>query len=255
MDIPAPRCGRGRGFFGVNLVQHKKVSEHYIRDLFDKGAPFYDCANTVLSLGIDDLWRRELARSIKKTGPGVVADIATGTAKVAVSIAQENPRLTVVGIDFSSRMVEKGAQRVRRKRLGERISLVVGDGCTLPLPRESVDTITIAFGIRNIPARQTALKEFCEVLKPGGQLIVLEFGFPRNSIVRWFYSFYFNHILPRMGNRLIRVDEAFSYLRNSVYNFPAPESFITLLRAAGFSTAHVRPMTAGIVNLFVAEKQ
>ncbi len=122
--------------------------------MFEKGAPFYDATNTLLSLGIDDSWRRDIARAITAPEGGVVADVATGTAKVAVNIARIQPHLKVVGIDFSPNMVKKGAKRVQRKRLTNRIDLAIGDGCMLPLCRDSVDAVTIVFGIRNIPARE-----------------------------------------------------------------------------------------------------
>ena len=196
-----------------------------------------------------------MARAINAPGPGVVADVATGTAKVAVSIARRHPRLKVVGVDFSPNMIEKGARRLQREKLSERIVLAIGDGCALPLTRESVEAVTIAFGIRNIPARETALKEFFTVLKPGGQLIILEFGFPKNLLFRWLYTLYFNRVLPWLGSRLIRVDMAYDYLRESVYNFPPPEAFMDMIRATGFAEVSARPLTGGIVNLFVAVKR
>lgn len=236
-------------------MYRKVVSEHLIRELFDKGAPFYDCTNTFLSLGIDDLWRKALAHALTTPGPGIIADIATGTAKAAISIVRKHPRLTVVGIDFSAPMVEQGARRVAAAKLDDRISLVVGDGCSLPLPRESVDAVTIVFGIRNIPRREQALREFFTVLKPGGQLIVIEFGFPSQPVLRRLYTFYFDHVLPWVGSRLIRVEGAFRYLRDSVYAFPAPDAFMAMMAAAGFSEMTVRPLTGGIVNMFQALKQ
>ena len=233
----------------------KRPSAHYVKALFEKGAPFYDATNTVLSLGIDDSWRRAIARAIKVPRGGVVADVATGTAKVAVNIARIQPHLRVVGIDFSPNMVEKGAKRVARKKLSDRIDLAIGDGCMLPLPRNSLDAVTIVFGIRNIPAREAALEEFFKVIKPGGQLIILEFGFPRNVVLRWGYSLYFNYILPWLGSLLIRVEKSYDYLKDSVYKFPSNDSFMSMIRGAGFKNVTVKPLTGGIVNMFTAVKQ
>ncbi len=232
-----------------------RPSAHYVKALFERGAPFYDFTNTVLSVGIDDLWRRDIARAISAPEGGVVADVATGTAKVAVSIARRYPHLKVVGVDFSPNMVKRGAKRVMGQQLGERIDFVIGDGCALPFERRSVDAVTVAFGIRNMPARETALQEFFNVLKPGGQLIILEFGFPRNRVLRWLYSVYFNRILPWLGSRLIRVEKAYSYLKDSVYRFPPPDSFVRMIGEAGFKEVTVKPLTGGIVNIFVAAKQ
>jgi len=232
-----------------------RPSAHYVKALFEKGARFYDVTNTILSLGIDDLWRRDVARAITDQPSGVVADVATGTAKVAAGIARRHPGLHIVGIDFSPNMVEKGAVRVKRKKLENRIDLVIGDGTMLPLERESVVALTVAFGIRNMPEREAALKEFFAVIKPGGRLIILEFGFPRNRILGSLYSWYFNQVLPWLGSRLIRVDESYRYLKESVYSFPAPEAFMDMIRTAGFKRVSVKPLTVGIVNLFVAEKE
>jgi demethylmenaquinone methyltransferase/2-methoxy-6-polyprenyl-1,4-benzoquinol methylase len=232
-----------------------RPSAHYVKALFEKGAPFYDATNTVLSLGIDDSWRRDIARAIIAPEDGIVADVATGTAKVAVSIARKHPRMKVIGIDFSPNMVVKGAKRVQRKNLAGHIDLAIGDGCMLPLNRESVDAVTISFGIRNIPAREAALTEFFQVIKPGGQLIILEFGFPSNPVLRWGYSLYFNYILPWLGSVLIRVEKSYDYLKDSVYRFPSNEVFMDMVRDAGFKDVTVKPLTGGIVNMFTAVKQ
>ena len=231
-----------------------RPSAQYVKALFEKGAPFYDATNTVLSLGIDDSWRRDIARAITAPKGGIVADVATGTAKVAVNIARIQPHLKVVGIDFSPNMVAKGAKRVQRKKLTDRIDLAIGDGCMLPLPRNSVDAVTISFGIRNIPAREAALEEFFKVIKPGGQLIILEFGFPRNFILRWGYSLYFNYVLPWLGSLMIRVEKSYDYLKDSVYKFPDPDDFLSMIGDAGFKNVTVKPLTGGIVNMFLAVK-
>ena len=224
-----------------------------IKNLFEKGAGFYDFANSLLSFGIDDLWRKEVARSIK-TSNGRVADIATGTAKVAIKIAKRNPNLEVVGIDFSPQMLELGVKRIRKLKLNNKVFLLIGDGCALPLGSESFDAITVVFGIRNMTERESALNEFYSILKPGGQLIIMEFGFPKIPVFRPLYLFYFNHILPRLGNLLLPWGNAYTYLRDSVHKFPSPENFAGMLQAARFTEVNVKPLTGGIVNLFQAVK-
>ena len=229
-------------------------SSQEIRGMFDKGARSYDCTNTYLSMGIDYLWRREVARLLPKDGAGLIADVACGTAKVAVAIARRNPLLRVIGVDFSQHMIYQGVKRVKKHGLGDQISLVIGDGCALPLKRTAVDAVTIVFGIRNIVFRERALEEFYDVLKTGGRLIVVEFGFPKNRVLRRLYTLYFDYLLPPLGNRLMGVDQAYDYLRKSVYDFPPPDMFMTMLGKAGFADVTVRPLTGGIVTMFSGKK-
>lgn len=225
-----------------------------IKYLFESGASFYDLANRILSLGIDGLWRKEVARSIKSSNHGLVADIATGTAKVAIQITRKKQNLKVVGVDFSPNMLKTGQKKILKYHFENKILLLLGDGCALPFNQNSFDALTIVFGIRNIPERELALKEFYSVLKPQGQLIIMEFGFPQHPILKPLYLFYFDKILPRLGNFLMRWDDAYTYLNNSVHKFPSPEQFMDMIQAAGFNEVTMRRLTGGIVNLFQAIK-
>jgi demethylmenaquinone methyltransferase/2-methoxy-6-polyprenyl-1,4-benzoquinol methylase len=228
-------------------------TQEKIKKLFENHASLYDVTNTFLSLGIDDFWRRKVARSLTLPANAIVADIATGTAEVAIHIAREPPRTTIVGLDFSHNMLSLGNKKVRKFHYNN-IFLLSGDATALPFPQNSFDALTIVFGIRNIVNRELALKEFYSVLKPRGQLVVMEFGFPQLPPFRSLYLFYFNHLLPRIGNRLVSSDHAYTYLRDSVHKFPAPEQFMETLKSAGFSKIQRCSFTGGIVDLFKAVK-
>jgi len=224
-----------------------------IKELFEKGAPIYDLTNNFLSLGIDEFWRRKFARSAKLSSGSILGDIATGTGKVATQIAKLNPEATIIGLDFSPHMLKFAQKRIKGVKLNN-VFFLVGDGTALPIKKNSFDGLTIVFGIRNFTRRELALKEFYEVLKPKGQLLIMEFGFPQIAIFRFIYQFYFNFILPRVGNFLWSSPRAYTYFRDSVYTFPPPDKFIEMIKQAGFKEITFQKLTGGIVNIFEAIK-
>jgi demethylmenaquinone methyltransferase / 2-methoxy-6-polyprenyl-1,4-benzoquinol methylase len=225
-----------------------------IKELFEKQASLYDFTNTFLSFGIDDFWRKRVAKSLCLPDNARVADIATGTAEVAIHIAKQNPQAKIVGLDFSPSMLKRGDKKIHKFHYNN-IFLLSGDATILPFHKNSFDAITIVFGIRNIINRELALKEFYSVLKPQGQLIIMEFGFPEISLFRSLYLFYFNHLLPWIGNLLVSSDHAYTYLKDSVHKFPAPEQFMETLRSVGFKNIQRLSFTGGIVDLFKASKE
>jgi demethylmenaquinone methyltransferase/2-methoxy-6-polyprenyl-1,4-benzoquinol methylase len=225
-----------------------------IKELFEKQASLYDFTNTFLSFGVDEFWRKKVAQSLCLPNNARVADIATGTAEVAIHIAKQNPNAKIVGLDFSPNMLKRGNKKIHKFNYNN-IFLLSGDATTLPFPKNSFDALTIVFGIRNIINRELALKEFYSVLKPQGQLIIMEFGFPTIPLFRSLYLFYFNNLLPWIGNHLVSSDHAYTYLRDSVYKFPVPEQFMETLRSVGFNKIQRLSYTGGIVNLFKALKE
>ncbi len=214
----------------------------------------YDFTNTFLSVGIDDLWRKRVAQSLCLPNNARVADIATGTAEVAIHIAKQNPTVKIVGLDFSPNMLKFGNKKITKFHYNN-ILLLSGDATALPFQKNSFDALTIVFGIRNIINREQALEEFYSVLTPQGQLVIMEFGFPEAPLFRSLYLFYFNHLLPWIGNLLVSSDHAYSYLRDSVHKFPSPEKFMEILRSVGFKKIQRVSFTGGIVDLFKAFKE
>jgi len=225
-----------------------------IKELFEKQASLYDFTNTFLSFGIDDFWRKRVAQSLCLPDNARVADVATGTAEVAIHIARQNPKAKILGLDFSPNMLKRGNKKIHKFHYNN-IFLLSGDATTLPFHKNSFDALTIVFGIRNIINRELALKEFYSVLKPQGQLIIMEFGFPEIPLFRSLYLFYFNHLLPWIGNLLVSSNHAYTYLRDSVHKFPAPEQFMETLRSVGFKNIQRLSFTGGIVDLFKASKE
>lgn len=225
-----------------------------VKAMFETIAQGYDLQNSVLSLGRDLAWRRSLARSIKTAGPAVVVDVAVGTAEVALSIGRAHPLSQVIGVDFSPAMLARGQHKLR-SRGSQRIALTAGDGRRLPLRDGSADVVTIAFGIRNIEERHQALAEFHRILKPGGQLLIMDFSYPSTPLLKGLYRFYLHHILPPVGNWLSRTDYAYSYLADSIGRFPVDVEFLAEIGRAGFSQRRVTKLTFGIAKIFHGTKE
>ncbi|MCA1585801.1 MAG: bifunctional demethylmenaquinone methyltransferase/2-methoxy-6-polyprenyl-1,4-benzoquinol methylase UbiE [Acidobacteria bacterium] len=222
-----------------------------IAGMFDAIAGRYDLLNTVLSGGLDRYWRRRALRTLRLNGRETLLDVCTGTADVAIGAARLRPGAArVVGLDFSSAMLRQGARKVSARGLDGQVHLVRGDAAALPAGDGSVDTVTMAFGIRNVEKPETVCRELFRVLRPGGRLALLEFGLPVVPAVRPAYLWYFNHVLPRIGRAVSRHDAAYSYLPQSVGVFPWGDAFAQLLAGAGFNNVQSQPLTLGVVYLY-----
>jgi len=167
-----------------------------IKKIFETIAGGYDFQNRLLSLGIDTWWRKKMVQSIQNNAQGLVLDMATGTAEVALEIVGQRPNVTVIGGDFSPNMLRIGTEKIRRRGFANRIRTFIGDARKLPFKNAQFDAITIAFGIRNIREREKTLGQFYSVLKPGGQLVIMEFGFPRTPLLGPLY-------LPEWGIKFL----------------------------------------------------
>jgi demethylmenaquinone methyltransferase/2-methoxy-6-polyprenyl-1,4-benzoquinol methylase len=226
-----------------------------IAGMFDAIAERYDFLNHLLSAGTDRRWRRAAIRSLALTGRERVLDLCTGTADLAIAARTATPPAArVIGLDFARAMLRVGQEKLRRGRLTGAVTLVRGDATRIPLAAESVDAITIGFGIRNVEDTPGACREMHRVLRPGGRVAILEFAIPTTPGVRAVYLWYFNHILPRVGRIVSRDRAAYGYLPASVGAFAAPEEFVTILRHAGFSEVSATPLTLGIVFLYAGRR-
>lgn len=230
-------------------------SPRRIAGMFDAIAPRYDLLNTVLSAGLDRYWRRRAIESLEFSGRETLLDVCTGTGDVALAAARSvRGAQKVVGIDFAGAMLTRAGDKARDGGLASRVHLVRGDAMKLPIPANSMDGATIAFGIRNVAGPDAACAELYRALKPGGRVAILEFGLPVVPAVRPLYLWYFRHVLPRIGRAVSRHDAAYSYLPASVGAFPWGEALADILRGAGFNNVKSRPLTLGIVYLYTADK-
>ena len=221
--------------------------------MFGRIVRFYDLLNRVLSLGLDQYWRKVLARNVRLGDTGVVLDLAAGTLDVSLAIRRRYPTATVPAMDFCPPMLVRGSRKLKDNN-ARCILPVAADAKRLPLPDASVDCLTIAFGIRNIIPRETAFAEMLRVLRPGGRACILEFGSGRERIWGGLYNVYLNHLLPRVGRLFSKDPGAYGYLADTIRAFPSAIELEKELRKAGFHKAWYQKLTSGIVCLHVGEK-
>ncbi|MBE9487951.1 MAG: bifunctional demethylmenaquinone methyltransferase/2-methoxy-6-polyprenyl-1,4-benzoquinol methylase UbiE [Bacteroidetes bacterium] len=227
-------------------------SKDKIRTMFDAIAPRYDLLNHLLSLGIDKRWRRAVVAKVKKDAPAEILDVATGTCDLSIALAKGCHEAHVTAIDLSKEMLEVGKKKVVKQSLTKRMHLKQEDALHMSFLDSSFDVLTIAFGIRNFENIDKGLMEFRRVLKEGAKVYILEFSKPKKSILSAFYIFYFKKILPLIGRLVSKNKGAYTYLPESVLNFPSGEEFKKHLSDAGFREVKSRTMTMGIVTLYWA---
>ncbi|HEY6873697.1 MAG TPA: bifunctional demethylmenaquinone methyltransferase/2-methoxy-6-polyprenyl-1,4-benzoquinol methylase UbiE [Geobacteraceae bacterium] len=233
-----------------------KLSEkgERIQEMFGSIAPRYDLLNRLLSFGIDRRWRRFAVKQITYTETGSILDVATGTGDVALEIAARTPAtVRIAGVDFCREMVDLGLQKVKASPYADRITMEVAPCEAIPYPGGSFDSVTIAFGIRNVVDRLQGLKEMHRVLKTGGRVVILEFSTPHSKLFKSLYCFYFLRVLPVVGG-LFSKFSAYKYLPDSVLEFPSQEEFKALMTQAGFRNPRHFDLTGGIATVYVAEK-
>lgn len=226
--------------------------KQHIGQLFDRIAGTYDGLNHLLSLNIDRRWRRRAIRMLKPAEQ--VLDVAIGTADLTIEILRQGKAQHVTGIDLSHGMMAIGEQKVAKRGYAPQVQFDYGSAQQMPYANASFDTVTCAYGVRNFANMDEGLSEMYRVLRTGGELMVLEFSYPTNPVIRWGYDLYFTHLLPFIGNLFSRDKGAYSYLNRSVKNFPYGEAFCRHLRKAGFTQIKATPLTFGISTIYTAVK-
>lgn len=224
-----------------------------VASMFDSISPRYDLLNRVLSLGIDTIWRKKAINLLKADKPQRILDVATGTADLAIEALRINPK-QVIGVDISAGMLAMGDEKLRRKKLEDRIKLVLGDSEGLPFGSNEFDAATVAFGVRNFEHLLEGLKDIQRVLKPGAKLVVLEFSKPNAFPVKQLYNFYFRFILPVVGRMVSKDSAAYTYLPASVQVFPEGKAFLGYMEKAGFVNNQEKRLTFGICSIYVGQK-
>ncbi len=220
--------------------------------MFDAIADRYDLVNRIISLGIDQSWRKKTVESLRLSDGARVLDLATGTADLAIQIAREEPGTSVVGLDPSKRMLAIGKRKVHDALVSDRVELVVGDAQSLPFPDNSFEAVCIAFGIRNVPDRGRALREMARVTRPAGRIAILELSEPRQgSLFGPIARFHVHTLVPWLGALLSGAHE-YRYLQKSIAAFPSADDFATLMSESSLEVLEVRALTFGVCHLYVA---
>lgn len=218
--------------------------------MFDGIARRYDLLNRLTSLGLDQRWRAALVEALAPLEPRRVLDVASGTGDVALALTARYEALRVVGLDPSPRMLAVGARKLAAAGRAGRAALLVGDGQRLPFADHAFDAVTIAFGIRNVPDRDRALRDMARVTRPGGRVAVLELGEPRLGPLASLARLHVHRVVPALGALLSGAQE-YRYLSRSIAAFPPPEAFAAQLTAAGLREVTTRPFMFGAVNLYL----
>lgn len=214
----------------------------------------YDLANRVLSGGLDIFWRKRLVKMVGAMEPATVVDLATGSGDVAFALQRTlGPGVNVTGMDFCQPMLDEADKKKIEDVRTEKILFRWADCLDLPLADNSVDAITISFGLRNLENRDKGLREMLRVLKPGGSLFVLEFTQPD----RWFKPFYYAYlkgILPWLAQLLTGDKGAYDYLGGSIAAFPNKAEMTKELESAGFDSVMAVGLSASIVAIHHGRK-
>lgn len=226
-----------------------------ISKMFSQIASRYDTANSVLSGGIDWYWRCKLVKLVAATQPQVVVDLATGSGEVAFALRRKlGVGVHLRGMDFCEPMLEQA--RLKQEKMTDLpapVQFEFGDCMNLSLQGDSVDAMTIAFGVRNFEDRARGLSEFHRVLRPGGSVFILEFSQP----YFWFKPFYYAYLkwlLPTLARLCTGNRDAYRYLGDSIETFPGRSALAQQIRAAGFSSVKAYALTFGVVAIHQATK-
>jgi demethylmenaquinone methyltransferase/2-methoxy-6-polyprenyl-1,4-benzoquinol methylase len=233
-----------------NSEQSKKDQ---VEEMFNNISPKYDLLNHLLSANIDRLWRKKAIKLLKLWQPKLILDVATGTADFAIA-ATVIKEAKIIGIDISEGMLEVGRRKVEKSNLTEIIKLIKADSENLPFVNDEFDAAIVGFGVRNFESLKTGLSEIKRVLKPGGVFYILEFSKPVKSPYKQFYHFYFTRILPFIGRMVSKDSTAYTYLPESVNEFPDGEKFLSILAEVGFVENKCFPQTFGIASIYEAHK-
>ena len=226
-----------------------------IAAMFDRISPKYDALNHLLSFNIDKVWRRKTAKTVSKSHPKTILDLATGTADLAIALAKRNPQAHIIGMDISKKMLEIGKEKVKRQHLENQIELRLGDASSLPIEDAYFDAVTVAFGVRNFEDLSKGLSEIARVTKSGGRICILEFSMPERLPIKQLYRLYFKHFLPRIGKWVSKDEHAYSYLPQSVERFPKPNVFFQMLAEKGMENGMAKALSFGIATLYTSTKK
>ncbi len=238
----------------MSTVPAGKDKGKFVREKFASVTRRYDLLNTLLSLYIDHYWRWVTTRELSSYKRGPILDLCAGTLPLSCEIARQIPR-PVISVDFCFEMLQYGMDQRLKSRAERRIFPVCGDGQELPLPDDTFEGITIAFGIRNLTSPQKGLQEMIRVLKPGGKLVILEFSRPKNPVFAPIYRFYLHKFLPFLAGFISGDQEAYTYLAKSIQAFYDPPELASMMEKEGFNAVKYRPLTMGIVTVYTGIKE
>ncbi len=234
----------GNKYPSVNAITDKERIS-MVREIFSTITGKYDFLNHLLSLRRDVAWRRFTAKKMRFFQTNRYLDVACGTGDLSIAASLEHPQISIAGIDFVREMVQAGKSKIEKKNMTKKIMLMQGDALHIPFEDGTFDVAGIAFGIRNIPDKEQALKEMLRVTIPGGQIMILEMTFIQNRFFKFLYYVYLNYLLPLFAKIFTANPAAYHYLADSIINFPSPDQFARIMENTGMiKSKNIRLLSA-----------
>lgn len=234
--------------FGFQTVPESEKASR-VQGVFGSVASKYDIMNDVMSMGIHRVWKDAMMDWLAPRAGQKLLDVAGGTGDISFRFLKRAGYAHSTVLDLTEPMLVEGRKRAEAGQMADQLDWVVGDAMALPFADNTFDVYTISFGIRNVTRPQVALNEAFRVLKPGGRLMVLEFSQIPNDMLQWIYDRYSFNMIPRMGKIIANDWDSYQYLVESIRNFPDQETFLNMVRTAGFENAKYRNLTMGVACL------
>ena len=234
--------------FGFETVAESDKAGR-VQGVFNSVASKYDIMNDVMSVGIHRVWKEAMMDWLAPRAGQKLLDVAGGTGDVSFKFLGRAGSGHATVLDLTEPMLVEGRKRAEAAAMADSLDWVVGDAMALPFEDNTFDVYTISFGIRNVTRPQEALNEAYRVLRPGGRLMVLEFSQLPNPMMQKAYDLYSFNVIPRMGQMIANDRDSYQYLVESIRNFPDHETFLGMLRTAGFGQAKYRNLSLGIAAL------
>lgn len=220
-----------------------------VQGVFNSVASKYDIMNDVMSVGIHRVWKDAMMDWLAPRPGQRLLDVAGGTGDISFRFLKRAGHGHATVLDLTEPMLVEGRKRAEAADMADSLNWVAGDAMSLPFPDSSFDVYTISFGIRNVTRPQQALNEAFRVLRPGGRLMVLEFSQLPNEGLQKLYDLYSFTVIPRMGQMIAGDRDSYQYLVESIRNFPDQDTFLSMVRQAGFENAKYRNLSMGIAAL------
>ena len=234
--------------FGFETVPEDQKAGR-VQGVFNSVASKYDIMNDVMSVGIHRIWKEAMMDWLAPRSGQKLLDAAGGTGDISFKFLKRAGSGHATVLDLTEPMLIEGRKRAEADKMADSIDWVVGDAMALPFEDNTFDVFTISFGIRNVTRPQDALAEAYRVLKSGGRLVVLEFSHLPNDGMQKLYDLYSFNVIPQMGKMIAGDRDSYQYLVESIRKFPDQETFLAMIRDAGFENAKYRNLTMGVAAL------
>lgn len=222
----------------------------YVRETFNGIAKRYDLMNSIMTLGMDKGWRRQVVQRVGATPGKEIIDVCCGTGQLSMELARAvGPAGKIVGLDFSENMLQVGREQLEKSSLAGVIRFVQGDAMNLPFADNSFDGATVGWGLRNLPDLRRGIVEMLRVVRPGGKVVSLDMAKPILPIFKQVYWFYFEKLIPLMGEIFAGKDSAYRYLHDSAVQFPAQHELARIFNECGLINTRYKNLAGGVVAI------